>query len=107
MNMNIYREMSRTNGIVLRSGDQFIITTRKVLKMRGIKVRLMKTNEQTETQYVMIDNIEKPVWEFDNWDMCSLIDDLFEEVGKDCWYNLADFLITSVVDCGRLTGVRI
>lgn len=70
-------------GLVVESGKWFTIALRSEIKAMGIK--LHKTQK-----YVEINGKIKPVWEKENWDMCSLIGELFNYTGIEC--ELADYL---------------
>lgn len=70
-------------GMVVESGDRFTIAMRDEIKRRNIKLR------RTE-KYVVINDKFRVVWTKDNWDMCTLIGDLFEFTGINC--ALADYI---------------
>lgn len=72
------------SGLVVVSGKWFTIALRSEIKALGIKVR-------KSGRYVLINDKIRPVWEKENWDMCSLIGELFDLTGIDC--ELADYII--------------
>lgn len=72
------------SGLVVASGIWFTIALRSEIKTRGIKIR-------KSGMYVCINGKIKPVWEKENWDMCSLIGELFNYTGIEC--ELAEYLI--------------
>lgn len=81
------------SGLVVLSGKQFTIALRSEIKAMGIKIR-------KSGMYVEINGKIKPVWEKDNWDMCSLIGELFKLTGIDC--ELDDYIVDEIEDMGKL-----
>lgn len=81
------------SGLVVLSGKQFTIALRSKIKAMGIKIR-------KSGMYVCINGKIKPVWEKENWDMCSLIGELFHYTGIEC--ELDDYIVDEIEDMGKL-----
>lgn len=89
-----YKPITLPNhGLVVKSGKWFTIALRSEIKAMGIKIRKSGT-------YVEINGKIKPVWEKENWDMCSLIGELFDYTGIEC--NLEDYIVDEIEDMGKL-----
>ena len=90
-----------SGGIVLRQGEQFILTTRKELREHGIEVR--RTGRE-----VIYGGATKPVWEKKNWNYCDQIARLFREykAAHGMVYNLDAFLVHEIVVCDH-AGIHV
>ena len=65
------------------------------IKIKAIGIKIRKSG-----MYVCINGKIKPVWEKENWDMCSLIGELFDYTGIEC--NLEDYIVDEIEDMGKL-----
>lgn len=88
-------------GVILRSGDEFIITSKAELALAGIKVR--KSGREA-----ILDGKVKPVWEKKDWNQCPAIDAMFRSRRvRGEVYNLDAFLVKCVETFSVFDGLKV